>query len=235
MKNRRNIVFGIAVTVLLGLFIYGFAGNGGGVIAPKDDGPSEEELTLFDEVDFPAEIIYTYEQRIAIAESAIAARDSVDDVDSFLIFATATDADFLGDNVKAKSLYEDYLQVSPTDFTALANYAGLTARMGYLDLAEETYQHILEIAPTEDDINRYIRFLKFHYHDGSRDDDIRRLYERAIDLFGQREWLMLGLAEWYEEHDDCKAAIDHYEVALQLNPANESTQKDLDKTRSQCN
>lgn len=233
LTTRRNIVFSIALLVLLGTALYGFLQHPGMIPRDKNEIP-EKDLVQTAEVAIPQELRNTYEQRIAVSEAAYAAREDAGQYDELLAFAIGSDADIIGDLAKARKYYEAYFQVNPVNFTVMLDYARVLANMGDLERAGETYRHLIEIVPTEQHLNRYARFLENNYQDGSHDKELRELYEAALDHLGQQEWILLGLGQWYERNDDCKAAIDHYEVALQLNPENEHTQEDLADLRATC-
>lgn len=233
LTTRRNIVFSVALVVLLAAVVYGFVQRPG-MIPRHSDEMADKDLVKTVDVDMSDEIRNTFDQRILVTKAAIEARESVGQDVALLQFALASDADIIGDLVTAREYYEDYMQSNPVNFTVMLNYAAILTRMGDLDRAEEMYRHVIEIVPTEEHLNRYVRFLETYNENGSRDAELKDLYELSLDFIGQREWILLGLGDWYLRNNDCKAAIDHYEVALQINPSNENTQNDIAELRATC-
>lgn len=233
VKTRRIIVLGIAFIVLLVAVIYAFASKNS-VIVSSTDGSSNEGLVLEEEFDIDEATRITFEHRMAVAEAAIDARAEVDDVDQYLILALASDADFIGDLEKARTTYEQLLQLNPINFVVWGNYANVLARMGALELADEAYWQALNLNATEAQFEKYIRFLNLHKPEGYR-DRVKEMYELAITAHGQKKWIMLGLADWYLEANDCSQAVAHLQVAKQLDPEDEYIDVDIEKARDACN
>lgn len=234
-QKRNSVVAGICLVVALVAGIALVTSYSGADISNRIAGNTPDDLVTQKDVDINETTRHYFEHRIAVGEAAIKAREEVGQEDLLLLFAVASDASFVGDLEKARANYEAYLQVNPINYTIWTNYAGILAEMGDLEGAELAYLQAIDISATEDHFGRYLRFLNFYYQDGSRDEDVLATLELALASFGQKEWIMIDLAQWYEDHGECARAINHYEVAQQLNPANESIQKDIDRVRTQCN
>lgn len=233
-QKRNSLVAGICLVVAVVTGVILVSSYSGADISNRVKGNGSDNFITQAEVDLDETTRYYFENRIAVGEAAIKAREEVGQEDLLILFAIASDASFVGDLEKARTNYEAYLQVNPINYTIWTNYAGVLEDMGDVDGAELAYLQAIDIAATEDHFGRYLRFLKYNYQDGSRDEDILATLELALETFGQKEWIMMDLGEWYEDHGECTRAINHYEVAQQVNPSNESIQKDIDRVRTQC-
>ena len=201
-------------------------------VAPADDW-AEQGFTLKEEFVFNERENYYFQNRMAVYDAAITARETVGEEDQDVIFAYATDADLIGDLAAAREAYEKYFQINPIDYVAFENYSDVTERMGDLKTAEDAIRQALNLAATDDTFGRYIRFLENHFA-GQRDDEIIATYELSVSILGQKAWNMTGLGDAYFRTGDCTQAIAHYQVALQLAPDDEGLKKDFQKLKDSC-
>lgn len=226
LDTRRKIVGGVAGLVALAAVVYGVVQ----VLRPNDP---YEGLTLWRETQIDDATRATLEQRMATTRAGIAAAEAAgQDPDTTLWLSLADDAYIMGDLVTAREAYEEALNDNSMNPAVWNSYANVTNRMGDLEPAERAYLQAANIAPVTQYYMDYVAFLKKHYPE--RDNEVKTVLEYAIDQLGRNETLMVGLAEWYEEHGDCQRAIDHYKVAQSLNPANEGIAQKIQDVRTTC-
>lgn len=230
IPSRRNIIFVIALLVLLAMLIYSVSGRFGVILKNEEPKDLTESVT----VDSTEAIQFMFEQRVAVEKAAIEAQLAVGEVDWDLYLALGSDANFAGDLATSKWAYESLLQLNPISVVAWGSYARVLEEMGDLDAAEEAYWQAMNLRLASAEFQKYIAFLERHNEGGVNDDKILEHYELAVRILGQEVWSMVGLGEYYLAHGDCKHAIDHYEIALQLDPTSEAVASDLADVKEEC-
>ncbi len=185
------------------------------------------------EIDMDEQSKVLFEKRLAVAKAGLEARKRAGQEDLRLTEAVASDAYFLGRLTEAKEIYEEYLQLNPINPVVWTAYASILEEMNELESAEEAYYQALSVNATSANFDRYIRFTKRHYAD-ERHQEIRAMYELALQTLGDETWILNGLAEWYAKDGNCEQEVEHYEKALQVATNKESAQKNLDDARESC-
>jgi tetratricopeptide (TPR) repeat protein len=230
MKLTRVQIVGVIVgIVVVALAVYAaafFTSNEGryqGLVLQDDTGLTPESQAYF-------------EQQLNTAESAIAAAEaSGEEVDWSLYLTAAWNAAALGDLVKARETYEDYLdlnQINPAPWNA---YGSVLMRMEDYPAAEDAFKTAAELAPSEEFFRDWIMAIENQAPNGERDEEVKNILEVSVDTIGQNPWSMTELAQWYLRHDECDKALDHYEVAKDLLPPdNEAIVQDIAAARAQC-
>ena len=175
-----------------------------------------------------------FEQRLETTKAAIAAAEaSGEEVDLDLYLSAASDAYSLGDLVQAREMLEKQLEGNSLNFVAWNNYALILEAMGDYDAAETAFRKTLEI---EQGIEKYsidyADFLREHFPE--RREDLKAILEANLALGGQTVWNMVALAEWYAEGGECQKAVDHYEVAVVLDPKNQALKDDMAALEASC-
>ena len=172
------------------------------------------------------------DQSMAAINAAIEIGETPD-LDLYIL--AATNAYYLGDLVQAREIYEDYLEYNSINTAAINSYANILYKMEDWDLAEEAYRTALELRPMEEYYRDLIRVIS---RDESRFEEVEELLLDAVDKLGQSQYLMIKLAEYYLEHEDCTRALAHYSVALTLaqneGGALESIEYDIAAAEEQC-
>ena len=100
--------------------------------------------------------------------------------------------------------------------------------------SEQAYLRVQEHSPEKG----LYRKLERLYRGGLKEerfDAIERLYQEAIAQHGQTAEFVTRLALWYEDTGRYEEALDHLEIAGQLNPDDEGIQKDLERLRGLIN
>jgi tetratricopeptide (TPR) repeat protein len=175
-----------------------------------------------------------FEQRLASTQAAIAAKQQAgEDVDLNLYLSAASDAFTLGEFVTAREMLEIQLEGNSLNHVAWNNYALILSQMGDLELATNAYKKAVELSPDYQKYwSDYADFLMQHYPDQT--EDLKIWYEASIAQLGQTNWNMVGLANVYTEAGDCDRALDHYDVAVSLNPENQALKDDRAALRATC-
>jgi len=175
-----------------------------------------------------------FEQRLATTKAAIeAAEKSGQEVDLDLYLSAASDSHSLGDLVTTREMLEKQLAGNSINFVAWNNYALVLEDMEDYKNAETAFRKTLEIErgiiKYYDD---YADFLLAHYPE--RRDDLKTLIETNLELGGQTVWNMVALGDWYAVGGECDKAVDHYEVAVVLDPTNQALKDDLTALEKSC-
>lgn len=191
-------------------------------------------LTTSRQVDLDESTRAYFEQRLASTQAAIAAKQQAgEDVDLNLYLSAASDAFTLGEFVTAREMLEIQLEGNPLNHVAWNNYALILSQMGDLELATNAYKKAVELSPDYQKYwSDYADFLVQHYQDQT--EDLKIWYEASIAQLGQTNWNMVGLANVYAEAGDCDRALDHYDVAVSLNPENQALKDDRAALRATC-
>lgn len=225
--SRQKKVWGIAGLVLVVVLAVS------GYVWSRENADPYEGLTLWRETQMDDATRELLTQRIAVTEASIAAEVAEDGTaDADLYSALASDAYILGDLVKAREALEKLLNEDALRYTAWNSYGTVLEQMGDLKLAEEAYLEAIDIQPIAEYYMDIVRMLQVHYPE--RDEDVRMTFEHAIARLGQQTEFMVGLGEWYAAHGECRAAEDHYKVAMTLSPENTSIADDYATVRATC-
>mgnify|MGYP001607972595 CR=1 FL=1 len=134
-----------------------------------------------------------------------------------------------GDLGLAEDAYRNILSTNPQDVPALQNLGQTLLEMGDVKGAEQVWRQSLTLEPSEDYYIRLSNLITEKYP--ARQAEIQKLLEDAIATLGQTPALLIRLAMWYEAKGDFDQAISHYEVALQLEPANQSLKDKITELR----
>ncbi len=205
------------------------------VVLSKGDGQGGEWVVKEVEID-PVDR-GLLERQIKLMESGIDAQESVSndkkDWEWALYRSLGYNHSLLGQLTGAKNSYGDYLEINPLNDAVWSSYARVLEEMGELDLAEDAYLQALEIKPKEQHVRELIDFWRDNYPDESS-DEIKELLDIAIVEIGRTPYFMIELGQWYLAAGDCKQAVEHYEIVVDMLPDNESAKKDLAEVEEQC-
>jgi tetratricopeptide (TPR) repeat protein len=174
------------------------------------------------------------EQRLATTLAAIAAAEKAGtEVELNLYLSASSDAYMLGDLVTAREMLENQIAGNPINYVGWNNYALVLVAMEDYDGAEDAFVKTLEI---ETGVEKY-------YHDYAefllnvrpeKRDQLKALYEDDLARRGQTVWNMTGLGDWYAVANECVKAVDHYEVAVVLDPKTQALKDDLTSLKQTC-
>lgn len=222
--KRKNILFGIAVIVLLVIFGWQW----------KEDHTSQELITHM-EVDIDDQLRDFLEREISVWQAALAAHESIGtQPDLNLYILIAFNAKNVGDLQVAKEAYDKYFDVHTVNYSAYNSYGSLLRRMGDLEGAEDAYRTAISL---NDDVEDYYMDLAQVLTEMGRDEELEDVYKEAIDKAGRSRALVVALARWYADAGYCEDAISHYEVAINLEE-NEgivaSIKEDLAEVEASC-
>lgn len=227
LDSRRKVLWvvaGLALVVVLAV---------GGYLVWQTTANPYAGLTLTRETQMEDVTRQLLTQRIAVTQASISAEEAQGGKASLQSYsALASDAYILGDLVMARVALEEVLNQNSILSSAWNSYGNVLAQMGDLELAESAYLEAIEITPAAEYYMDYAMFLQTYGVE--RDEEIRLVLEHAVATVGQRTEFMVALAEWYLAHNDCQAAIDHYQVAKTLSPDNTSIVDDLAAARATC-
>jgi tetratricopeptide (TPR) repeat protein len=227
--TRTQIIGGIVAVVVVALVVYALAFF-------MSDAGKYRGLVLHDDTGLTPESQAYFEQQLHTAQSAITAAEAAgDEVDWGLYLTAAWNAAALGDLVMARETYETYLnlnQINPAPWNA---YGTVLMRMEDYPAAEDAFKTAAELAPSEEFFRDWVTAVENQAPNGERDEEVKNILETAVDTVGQSPWVMTELAQWYLRHDDCRKALDHYEVAKDLLPSdNEAILQDIAAAQEQC-
>jgi tetratricopeptide (TPR) repeat protein len=225
LKDRKMISLIIAIVVLVVI----------GYFASTIQQDPYKGLTLTKEVQKDESTDHYIKNRIATEEASLAIdRASGEDPNLDMIEILAYDYNLDGDLVGAREAYEEYLEYHTINYAILANYASILTEMGDLEAAEQAYRDVIVVRKAEGYYRSLVDVMGESNEDGSRDEDIKEALEEGIETVGQTGYLLINLAQWYIEHDDCKRGIEHYEVANVVVPDDPGLQSDIAKARVEC-
>ncbi|MDQ5952304.1 MAG: hypothetical protein QG626_431 [Patescibacteria group bacterium] len=175
-----------------------------------------------------------FEDRLKTTQAAIAALEAAGEtIDLNLYLSVASDAYSLGHLAIAREALELQLAGNSINYVAWNNYALVLEEMGDYVPAESAFQKTLEIeSGIEKYYDDYANFLKVHFPE--RRDDLKALYETSIEVGGQGLWNMKGLGDWYAADGQCDKAVDHYKVAVTLDPENQALKDDMMSIKQTC-
>ncbi|MFZ2681935.1 MAG: tetratricopeptide repeat protein [Patescibacteria group bacterium] len=175
-----------------------------------------------------------FEQRLATTLAAIAATEAAnEDVELNLYLSASSDAYLLGDLVMAREMLEKQLAGNSINYVAWNNYALVLEDMEDYENAEDAFVKTLEI---QSGVQKYYadfaNFLLAHFPE--RREDLKHLYEDDLARRGQTVWNMTGLGDWYAAGGECALAVDHYEVAVALDPNTQALKDDFEMLKTSC-
>lgn len=205
------------------------------VVLSKGEGKNSEWVVKDVEID-PVDR-GLLERQIKLMESGIDAQESLTnnkrDWEWALYRSLGYNHKLLGQLTGAKNAYGDYLEINPLNDAVWSEYAKVLEDMGELNVAEDAYLQALEIKPKEQYVRDLIDFWRDNYEDESS-DEIKELLDIAVVEIGRTSYFMNELGQWYLAAGDCKQAIEHYEIVVDMLPDNESAKKDLAEVEEQC-
>lgn len=227
------IIIALLIALVIGIIALADRANAPGIVTQIDVEfqPGERELL---------------ENRIAVSRNAL---ENMEEPDTDILFDIARDSSTLGNLADAKEAYEQLLDINPVSRVYWSNYANTLREMKDYQAAEDAYGQYLLLAPSEAAFSGLYRVIAEQNADGSRDEDIKRLLDGAIDTVGQTPRLISLLAEWHEGQGDCQAAIAYYELTIDLvrngaaeqgvsaeeiQPTIDLVQADIDDLRESC-
>lgn len=225
--SRRTYVAGLVMLVLAGIVGYslwlGEHGRG-----------TDKQFTTERPSDLDDSTRIYFEQRLATTQAAIQAMlTAKQEIDPNMYLSAASDAYALGHLGTAKDLLERQLEANPINYVAWNNYALVLEDMGDYAKADDAFTKTLEL---ERGITKYYEdyasFLLAHFPE--RRDDLKALYADDLARRGQTAWNMVGLGNWYAAAGECAKAIDHYDVAVTLDPNNQALKDDRARVKTAC-
>ncbi len=216
---------------LAGLVIVGLIGYGVWLVGQPDD--KYQGLVLETPIELDEATREYFEQRLAITQASIqAAMAAGEEVNLNLYLGAASDAYLLGDLVTAREMLELQLAGNAINHVAWNNYALVLETMEDYVNAELAFRRTLEV---ETGINKYYvdyaDFLVEHFPE--RRDDLKAVIETNLELGGQTAWNMVALAKWYAVGGQCDKALDHYKVAVVLDPV-QALKDDMATLKQTC-
>lgn len=225
--SRQRIVGIIGAVVILAVAGYGVKL----VVAPHDP---YKGLVTERTVDMEEATRVYFEQRLDTTLASIEAMEkSGGTVDLNMYLSAASDAYSLGHLAIARENLEKQLAGNSINFVAWNNYALVLEDMGDYDAAEIAFKKTLEIETgIEKYFTDYADFLLNHFPE--RREDLKALYEKHLSLGGQTVWNMTGLGDWYAAGGECTKAVDHYKVAVTLDPETQALKDDLANLKKTC-
>lgn len=205
------------------------------VVLSKGDGRGGEWVVK--EVDIDPVDRGLLERQIKLTQSGIDAQESLTnnkrDWEWALYRSLGYNHKLLGQLTGARNAYADYLEINPLNDAVWSEYAKVLEEMGELEIAEDGYLQALELKPKEPYVRDIIDFWRDNYPDESS-DEIKELLDIAIVEIGRTPYFMIELGEWYLAAGDCKQAVEHYEIVVDMLPDNESAKKDLAEVEKRC-
>ena len=175
----------------------------------------------------------TVTQRMTISKASVAAALAAGEkVDLDLYLSLASDAYLLGDLVAAREYLEILIVENALNPVHWNSYGNVLRAMGDYRGALDAYAEAMEVGDLEEYFRDYIELIETRFPD--RVDEIPSVIETAIAKMGRQPWLMVKLAQWYNDHGDCDRAIAHYKVAVALAPDNEALQTEFDGVKTVC-
>ena len=228
MKLTRMRVVGAIVLLVAG----GLLGYGAVKASQRFLDPYYGLVTTL-ELDVPEEVRETARQRMAVTIASLEAAQSTGaeiDLDSYV--SLAEDALFLGDLVTAREYLEILLEKNPINPTAWNNYGTVLEYMHDYEGALAAYTKAIDNGTTEEYYRDIVNLIETQYPD--REAEVEATLQHAVDVMGQTPWLMVKLAQWYEEHGDCQRAEAHMKVAKTLDPENTGIADEYDRIKAEC-
>lgn len=232
-SNRRKTILNLALLAVILLLVYSVMQRNSGPAIPANQNDYEGLITQQD-IEIEETAIHLLEHRITLNQAAIAAAKEAGERPEFVYYENiASEANLLGNLKLARETYEELLALNPIDPVIWNNYGNILMSMGDYVPAGEAFRQAIDLDPVQEYYRDYITYLE-RPESGGTDQEVLAALEESIETLGQTPWAMVNLAEWYLEHDDCEQALSHYEVAMQLNPENESIVKDYEEARATC-
>lgn len=205
--SREQVIFSAVVVALL-------LAAGIGVYLWKNQDPYEGLVTYI-EVQADDATRALAGQRIATAQAAIqAAKDAGESVMPDFYNSIASDALLLGDLILVRESLESSLALNSLDSSVWSSYAYALFLMQDYEDAKTAYYRTLELTPLETDYRALIDLLEEQFPEEK--EEVKALYEDAVEQIGQKMFNMLGLGNWYADAGNCDKAKDHFKVAEDL-------------------
>lgn len=225
--SRQRVIGLIVAVVVVAVAAYGVS------LALRNNDPYKGLVTERS-VDMEESTRVYFENRLKTTQAAIAAKEAAGEViDLNLYLSVASDAYSLGHLAVAREALELQLAGNSINFVAWNNYALVLEEMEDYVPAEDAFQKTLEIeSGIEKYYDDYANFLITHFPE--RRDDLKALYETSLQVGGQGIWNMRGLAVWYAADGQCDKAVDHYQVAVTLDPENQALKDDMANVKKTC-
>ena len=122
----------------------------------------------------------------------------------------------LGEWGKSRRWFERYFELNAINPGAWAQYADLSRLMGDYDTAERAFIKSIDLQHNALTVDKLEQLWRQHFPE--KREEIRLLYERAVQIDGQTAANMVRLAIWYEEEGQLERAMEHLEIALSNAP-----------------
>jgi len=130
---------------------------------------------------------------------------------------------------KAKETYGKILLISPTDVPTLENLGTTLVEMEDYYGAEEAWVLATELAGNESHVLRLADLIDYYIPEHK--DRVGPMLQLAIQELGQSPGLLARLGEWYYEQGDYERAASHYDVAIDLDPEDQSLKDRVEEIR----
>lgn len=189
---------------------------------------SEQEFVTYVDRGIDQENLDRLNQEIAELEASLAEQGDSPDLSNMLQLGNKYYA--IGELGKAKKVYGEILLISPTDVPTLENLGTTLVEMEDYYGAEEAWILATELAGNESHVIRLANLIDEYIPEHK--DRIGPMLKLAIEQLGQTPGLLARLGEWYYEQGDYERAVSHYEVAIDIDPEDESLQTRLEEIRA---
>lgn len=174
------------------------------------------------------EVQIYYDQKIAELEVSIESQGEEPSLGDLLELGNAYNT--VGELAKAKEMYGMILVRAPNDVPALENLGTTLNLMQDYYGAEEAWVAAAELSGSESHVLKLVDLINEHIPEHK--DRVKTILELAIDHIGQTPGLLSALGEWYFEQGDFSRAVSHYEVALDVDPGNETLEIRLEEIKN---
>ena len=226
MQITRMQGIGVIVgAVILATVTYG----GWHVIGPGRD--LYRGLVTTADIQMTAEMRTLLEQRIKTTQASIEAQGK--DVDLDLYILLANDASLVGDLILAREAAQAAVDGNPLNYGALNLLGTIAEDMHDYDAARSAYKAAVDQHSGVIELYRdYVILLQARWPE--EQGEIKVALEKSIEDSGRNSWNMLELAHWYRKAGECDQALDHYDIAISLEPENAELRVGRNQFRDLC-
>lgn len=176
------------------------------------------------------------ETQLKTSQAALVAAEAEGgEIDLNIYASVAHYAYLLGDLVTAREALEAELKGNPINYGARNSYGNVLDKMGDYDAARVAFEKALADSSGQGPEAMYISYLDLLLARFPEDREAAKaLLEMNLAKKGQTSWNMVQFGRWYEAGGDCPRAIDHYTVARDLAPNNQSIADELQTLLAKC-